>query len=93
MAVRNEVWKRDGGQCAFVGSTGRRCTSRHQLQLHHLDPFAMGGPPTAANLTLRCRAHNLHAAEQDFGREHIARKVAARRVRDTAHQTQDPGLR
>jgi hypothetical protein len=25
-AVRHEVWTRDGGQCAFVGSTGRRCT-------------------------------------------------------------------
>jgi 5-methylcytosine-specific restriction endonuclease McrA len=81
-AVRNEVWRRDGGQCAFVGSTGRRCTSRHQLELHHLLPFAMGGPPTAANLALRCRVHNRHAAEQDYGREHIARKVAASRFRD-----------
>jgi hypothetical protein len=39
VAVRDEVWKRDGGQCTFVGSTGRRCGSRHQLQLHHIDPF------------------------------------------------------
>jgi hypothetical protein len=27
---------RDGGPCAFVGSTGERCTSRHQLELHHV---------------------------------------------------------
>jgi 5-methylcytosine-specific restriction endonuclease McrA len=80
-AVRDEVWRRDGGQCAFIGSTGHRCTSRHQLQLHHLHPFALGGSPLAANLALRCRAHNLHAAEQDYGREHIAAKVAARQVR------------
>ena len=80
-AVRDEVWRRDGGQCAFIGSTGHRCTSRHQLQLHHLHPFALGGPPLAANLSLRCRAHNLHAAEQDYGREHIAAKVAARQAR------------
>ena len=79
-AVRHEVWTRDGGQCAFVGSTGQRCTSRHQLELHHVDPFARGGPPTTANLTLRCRAHNRHEAEQDFGREHIARKSAPRHV-------------
>ena len=46
-AVRDEVWRRDGGQCAFIGSTGHRCTSRHQLQLHHLHPFALGGPPLA----------------------------------------------
>jgi 5-methylcytosine-specific restriction endonuclease McrA len=92
-AVRNEVWRRDAGQCAFVGSAGRRCTSRHQLELHHLHPFAMGGPPTAANLALRCRVHNRHAAEQDYGREHIARKVAASRPRgDLAAPATLPGL-
>jgi 5-methylcytosine-specific restriction endonuclease McrA len=79
VAVRDEVWRRDGGQCAFVGSTGRRCVSRHQLELHHLDPFAMGGPSSVANLALRCRAHNRHAAEQDYGRDHIDRKIAAAR--------------
>jgi 5-methylcytosine-specific restriction endonuclease McrA len=76
VAVSDEVWARDDGQCTFVGSIGRRCGSRHQLQLHHIDPFGKGGPPTAANLTLHCRAHNLYAAEQDFGREHIDRKIA-----------------
>jgi 5-methylcytosine-specific restriction endonuclease McrA len=79
-AVRHEVWTRDDSQCAFVGSTGQRCTSRYQLELHHVDPFARGGLPTTANLTLRCRAHNRHEAEQDFGREHIALKSAARHV-------------
>jgi hypothetical protein len=69
------------GSCAFVGSTGRRCNSRHQVQLHHLDPFARGGRATAANLTLRCRVHNHHAAEQDYGAEQIARKVASHRAR------------
>jgi 5-methylcytosine-specific restriction endonuclease McrA len=79
-AVRHEVWTRDGGQCAFVGSTGQRCISRHQLELHHVDPFASGGRQTTSNLTLRCRAHNRHQAEQDSGRQHIARKTAARHV-------------
>jgi 5-methylcytosine-specific restriction endonuclease McrA len=81
VAVRDEVWRRDGGQCAFVGTGGRRCSSRHQLQLHHLDPFGLGGPSSAQNLALRCRAHNLHAAEQDYGRQHIDRKIAAARLR------------
>jgi hypothetical protein len=79
-AVRHAVWTRDGGQCAFVASTDQRCTSRHQLELHHLDPFARGGPSTLANLTLRCRAHNRHEAEQAFGRERIARKSTARHL-------------
>jgi 5-methylcytosine-specific restriction endonuclease McrA len=81
VAIRDEVFDRDDGQCTFVGSTGRRCGSRHQLQLHHIDPFGKRGPTTAANLTLRCRAHNLHAAERDYGREHIDRKIAANRDR------------
>jgi 5-methylcytosine-specific restriction endonuclease McrA len=91
VAVRDEVWNRDDGQCTFVGSTGHRCCSRHQLQLHHIDPFAKKGPPTAANLTLRCRAHNLHAAEQDFGRDHIHRKIAANR--NAAAAPTIPGVR
>jgi 5-methylcytosine-specific restriction endonuclease McrA len=92
MAVRDEVWRRDDSQCAFVGN-GRRCGSRHQLQLHHLEPFAKGGPATAANLTLRCRAHNLHAAEQDYGREHIDRKITASRHRNHSPAPETiPGL-
>jgi hypothetical protein len=58
----------------------RAARSRHQLELHHLDPFVMGGAATAANLALRCHAHNLHAAEQDFGRDRIERKIAAGRA-------------
>jgi len=93
-AIRDEVWQRDRGQCAFVGSTGRRCGSRHQLELHHLDPFGKGGPATAANLSLRCRAHNLHAAQQDYGRDHIDRKIATRRHRHHRPGAQTiPGVR
>jgi hypothetical protein len=93
VAIRKEVWTRDGGCCAFVGSAGRRCNSRHQVQLHHLDPFALGGRATAANLTLRCRVHNIHAAEQDYGAEHIARKVASHRARrNSGSSPTTPGL-
>jgi 5-methylcytosine-specific restriction endonuclease McrA len=93
VAVRKEVWKRDAGSCAFVGSTGRRCNSRHQVQLHHLDPFARGGRATAANLTLRCRVHNHHAAEQDYGAEQIARQIASHRARRHAGTSPTiPGL-
>jgi hypothetical protein len=93
VAISDEVWRRDDGRCAFVGSGGRHCNSRHQLQLHHIDPFGKGGPPTAANLTLRCRAHNLYAAQQDFGREHIDRKIAvSRRHRAAGSAPTIPGV-
>ena len=65
-AVRREVWKRDGGQCAFVGDA-RRCTERGFLEYHHVVPFAEGGPTTTENLQLRCRAHNAYEAEEHFG--------------------------
>jgi len=61
------VWKRDGGQCAFVGTEGR-CTERGFLEFHHLQPYAVGGQAVVQNVELRCRAHNLHEAEQYFGR-------------------------
>jgi hypothetical protein len=78
-AVRDEVWRRDEGRCGFIGSGGRRCNSDHQVQLHHLDPRAMGRLATADRMGLRCRAHNVYEAEQDFGRAHVARMIAARR--------------
>ena len=63
--VRREVWKRDGGQCAFVGTT-RRCTETGFLEFHHVLPFTDGGPTTADNLELRCRAHNAYEAIEYF---------------------------
>jgi hypothetical protein len=65
-AVKREVWRRDGGQCAFKGEQGR-CTETGFLEFHHVVPFAEGGETTDANLELRCRAHNAYEAEQWFG--------------------------
>ncbi|MGC3998375.1 MAG: HNH endonuclease signature motif containing protein [Anaeromyxobacter sp.] len=70
--VRRAVWARDGGCCSYISPEGHRCCSRWQLELDHIDPEAMGGPPTALNLRLRCRGHNLWAAVQAFGREKMA---------------------
>jgi 5-methylcytosine-specific restriction endonuclease McrA len=79
VAVADAVWKRDEGRCAYVGPTGHRCNSRYQVQVHHEDPHGKGGPTTAQNCSLRCRQHNLYAAERDYGAEHVARAIAARR--------------
>ncbi len=65
-SVRREVWKRDGGRCAFVGSNGR-CTEAGFLELHHVKPFVAGGRASADNIELRCRAHNAYEAELFFG--------------------------
>ena len=65
-AIRREIWQRDEGRCAFTGNAGR-CPERGFLELHHVIPFAEGGPTTAENLQLRCRAHNAYEAERHFG--------------------------
>jgi 5-methylcytosine-specific restriction endonuclease McrA len=66
-AVRREVWRRDERRCAFRGERGR-CTETGYLEFHHVVPYAKGGPTSARNLELRCRAHNAYEAEQQFGR-------------------------
>lgn len=52
----------------FGADDGRRCTEEAFLEFHHIVPHAVGGPTTAENIQLRCRAHNGYEAERDFGR-------------------------
>ena len=60
-AVKREVWQRDGGRCRYVDPhTGRRCTSRHLLQIDHVVPYTLGGGSDPANLRLLCHAHHRH---------------------------------
>ena len=46
--------------------------------MHHDHAFALGGAATDGNLSLRCKAHNALAAEQDFGRDFMERKKGSR---------------
>ena len=64
--VKREVWARDQGQCAFIGSLGR-CIETSRLEFHHVTPFALGGATDVANISLRCRAHNSFESERVFG--------------------------
>jgi 5-methylcytosine-specific restriction endonuclease McrA len=79
-AVRREVFERDGEQCTYVDEAGRRCQSRTFLELDHRTPRALGGTDDPANLRIRCRAHNALAAEEDFGRQHIAKRISEKKV-------------
>jgi hypothetical protein len=62
-AVKRAVWERDAGRCAFVGALGR-CTETGLLEYHHILPFAEGGETSTGNVSLRCRAHNAHEAQE-----------------------------
>ena len=65
--VQRMVWRRDGGQCAFVAENGRRCAERSYIEFHHLQPYVHQGPATVENISLRCRAHNVYESELIFG--------------------------
>jgi 5-methylcytosine-specific restriction endonuclease McrA len=67
MPCKRQVWRRDGGQCAFVSKDGRRCEETGQLEYHHVVAYALGGQVTVDGIELRCRAHNAHEAERVFG--------------------------
>ena len=66
--VKDRVWKRDGGRCAYASRTGRRCAAREELEYDHIHPWARGGSSDdPGNIRLLCRAHNRYLARQLFG--------------------------
>ncbi|MFZ5891693.1 MAG: HNH endonuclease, partial [Myxococcota bacterium] len=79
--VARTVWQRDGAQCSFIDSEGRRCSERRFITIEHKVPFARGGAPTVENLCLLCGPHNSYTAELAFGAEHVERKKDERRRR------------
>lgn len=80
-ATRRAVFERDGWQCTYVDEQGRRCPAKKRLQLDHIVPRGKGGGDEATNLCVKCRAHNLLAATEAFGQEHVDRKIAEKRTR------------
>ena len=88
--VRRAVWLRDGGRCAFASALGRRCNERVSLEFHHREPYAIGGEATVANISLRCRAHNVYEAKLAFGptaprNNPVAGRSGAREVGGMVH--------
>lgn len=66
--IRDEVWRRDGGRCAYADSDGARCGETGWLEFDHIKPFALGcksDDPT--NIRLLCRVHNGAEAKRLLG--------------------------
>lgn len=71
--VRRAIIQSTQARCSFRDPvTGRICGSRHQLQIDHIVPRALGGTDDPWNLRALCRPHNIHSAEEVFGREFIS---------------------
>jgi 5-methylcytosine-specific restriction endonuclease McrA len=82
-ATRRQVVERDGLRCTYVAPDGQRCESRRFLQFHHDHAWAKGGGADASNIRVLCSAHNRLLAEKDFGKENVARAIAASRPGST----------
>jgi hypothetical protein len=72
-AVRRFVERRDGGRCTYRDKHGRRCSKRHDLEFHHIRAFGVGGDHSPEGIALMCATHNQLLAEQQFGKEKMAR--------------------
>jgi 5-methylcytosine-specific restriction endonuclease McrA len=71
-ATRDAVYARDSGRCTYLGSNGRRCESKWDLEIHHDEvQYARGGSRSIANLRLLCAAHNKLEAERVYGKNHM----------------------
>lgn len=76
--VQDEVWRRDGGRCAYRGPGGEPCGETGWLEYDHVFPFARGGSSDdPANVRLLCRAHNQAEGRRLFG----GRRTATAKVR------------
>lgn len=61
------VFERDGDACVWKQPGGNACGSKHQLELDHVRPVALGGETVLSNLRVLCHAHNQQAAREAFG--------------------------
>lgn len=68
-ALKDRVHLRDRGKCVWIAPGGGKCSSRHNLQVDHIVPFALGGTNSLDNLQILCQKHNLLKAERDFGKQ------------------------
>jgi 5-methylcytosine-specific restriction endonuclease McrA len=69
--VKREVVERDEGKCQWPLAGGGVCGSTVRLEVDHLVPRGKGGPSTVENCRILCKPHNLEAARQVYGDDHM----------------------
>ena len=80
--MKRIVLLRAEGRCVHKDErTGATCGSRHQVQVDHIQPIALGGRDAIANLRALCRTHNLLMAEIAFG----TAKISPYRKQESLH--------
>lgn len=56
--VKHQIQLRDEGQCTHIDHSGKRCSSRRYLEIHHQKPVSQGGDNSLQNLRLLCFGHH-----------------------------------
>ena len=78
--IRDKVFIRDKHQCTYISEDGVRCECKHNLNIEHIKPFALGGGHEPENLRVLCRPHNQLMAKLAFGETYIQSRIEGRRV-------------
>ncbi|MGE3974416.1 MAG: HNH endonuclease [Bdellovibrionales bacterium] len=55
--IKREVWVRDQAKCTY-DHAGKKCDSKFQVEIDHIQPYSLGGLHSPENLRLLCRNHN-----------------------------------
>jgi 5-methylcytosine-specific restriction endonuclease McrA len=61
--IKVRLMSRAQEQCEFRAADGKRCESKHFLEIDHIVPLAKGGSSEFQNLRIYCRAHNQLSAK------------------------------
>jgi 5-methylcytosine-specific restriction endonuclease McrA len=61
--IKVQLMSRAQEQCEFRAADGKRCESKHFLEIDHIVPLAKGGSSEFQNLRIYCRAHNQLSAK------------------------------
>ncbi|MBL6990725.1 MAG: HNH endonuclease [Bacteriovoracaceae bacterium] len=76
--VKESVDTRAQNRCeGFSPITGKRCTSRVNLQYDHLRPISLGGDSSTENIRKLCFGCNQRAAVKAFGTEKMVQRGSA----------------
>jgi hypothetical protein len=67
--VRRAVWKRDGSQCQWPLASGGVCGKTSEVEIDHIDGFALGGDTSVEACRLLCRFHQDVHARQLYGND------------------------
>jgi 5-methylcytosine-specific restriction endonuclease McrA len=65
-AVKDAAQAAAGGQCEFVGRSGKRCSEREWSEHDHVRPLAFGGANNLENIRILCKRHHRQVTSQSF---------------------------